>query len=91
MLGLACLVGYLIYYLRDSLRLLMVDRAQGTLFLALFLQQAFANLSESHWFQVTSFNFVVMTLATFCLARALVEARRVRRAPIVFQRRSASG
>jgi exopolysaccharide production protein ExoQ len=91
MLGLACLVGYLIYYLRDSLRLLMVDRPQGTLFLALFLQQAFANLSESHWFQVTSFNFVVMTLGTFCLARALVEARRGRQTPIVFQRRSASG
>ncbi|HUN93362.1 MAG TPA: O-antigen ligase family protein [Burkholderiaceae bacterium] len=77
--GLLVLVAYLVIYLRDSVRMVAFDRGQGALFLALFLQQAFANLSEAHWLQGTSLNFVVMTVATFALARALDDARRQRR------------
>ncbi len=60
-------------HLRQSLRALVVDRPQGALFLALFLQQALINLSESHWFNVLSLQFALMTLATAALARLLFE------------------
>jgi O-antigen ligase len=73
--GLACLGGYLIVYVRHSLRLYAVDRAQGALYLALFLLQAITNLSEALWLSVTTFDFVLMSIATTCLARAMVEAR----------------
>jgi exopolysaccharide production protein ExoQ len=73
--GLLCLASYLVVYLRQSLRLFALDRTQGALFLGLFLQQAITNLSEIHWFSVTSLDFVLMSLATTCLARALLESR----------------
>jgi O-antigen ligase len=73
--GLLCLGGYLIFYVRQSLRLFSFDRTQGALFLALFLQQAITNLSESHWLHVTSFDFVVMSLGTISIGRALLDIR----------------
>jgi O-antigen ligase len=87
-IGLLCLGGFLVVYVRQSLRLMKVDRAQGALFVVLFFQQTIDNLSESDWFFVTSLNFMLMSLATVSIARALVEARnpnaaRVRRgAPV---------
>ena len=73
--GLLCLLGYLIAYVRDSLRLMRIDRNQGALFLGLFFLQAIMNLSESTWLQTNaSFIFLIMTLATVSLARALLEA-----------------
>jgi O-antigen ligase len=78
--GLICLLGFLITYVRQSLRLVKTDRPQGILFLGLFFQQAIMNLSESTWFQANAgFTFMVMTLASICLGRALLEARRRRR------------
>ncbi len=71
--GLVCLLGYLAVHLHQSLRLFAADKAQGALFIALFVQQAIANLAESHWFSVLSLQFVVMTLATAALARLLLE------------------
>jgi len=73
--GLTCLVAYIVTYVRQSLRLLEIDRHQGALYLALFFQQAITNLSETHWFSVLSVDFVLMTLATTALARALLEHR----------------
>ncbi len=73
--GLVCLLGYIVVHLRQSLRVLTVDKAQGALFLSLFIQQAMVNLSESHWFSVLSLQFVLMTLATTALARGLLERR----------------
>lgn len=73
--GLLVLIGYLFVYLRQSLRLLQIDRVQAALFLALFLQQALVNLSESRWLSAQSVNFVIMTLATAALARSLLEHR----------------
>ncbi len=71
--GLACLIAYIITYVRQSLQLLGIDRNQGILYLALFFQQAITNLSETHWFSVLSVDFVIMTLATTALARGLLE------------------
>lgn len=74
--GLICLLGYLVYWVRQSLQLMKFDRGQGMLFLALFFQQAITNLSESTWLAINSaFAIAVATLATFALSRALLEQR----------------
>jgi O-antigen ligase len=74
--GLACLLGYLLSHVRQSLQLLKIDRNQGVLYLCFFFQQAVANLSESSWLSANvPLVFIVMTLATFCLARSLVDHR----------------
>jgi exopolysaccharide production protein ExoQ len=77
-IGLFLLLGYLIVYIRHSLRLLRIDYAQATLYLALMFQQLLTNLSESHWF-ILSDDFVILTFATFALARTLADAAPVRR------------
>ena len=75
-LGLVCLLGYMAYFVRQSLQLMRFDRAQGTLFLCLFFQQAIINLSESVWLQINgAFVFVLMTLAVFAMSRSLIDAR----------------
>jgi exopolysaccharide production protein ExoQ len=74
-LGLACLIAYIITYVRQSLSLLPIERSQAALYIALFLQQVISNQSESHWFSVLSVDFVIMTLATLALARSLLENR----------------
>lgn len=73
--GLLCLIGFLVGYLLQSLRVLAVDREQGALYLTLLLQQAVSNFSESLWLNVLSVGFVIMTLATAALARSLLELR----------------
>lgn len=75
LVGLACLLAYLVKHVKQALQLLGTDRPQGALYLALFFQQAIANLSESHWFSVLSVNFILMTLATTALARGMIEYR----------------
>jgi O-antigen ligase len=78
--GLACLLGYLVVWVRQSLWLMKFDRAQAVLFLAIFFQQAITNLSESTWLAINSaFAIAVVTLATFALARALLEQRLAQR------------
>lgn len=73
--GLTCLLAYIVTHVRQSLQLLGIDRNQGTLYLALFFQQAITNLSETHWFSVLSVQFVLTALATMALARGLLEHR----------------
>jgi O-antigen ligase len=74
--GMIVLFGYLIVYVRQSLQLMRFDRAQGALFLSLFFEQAIMNLSESTWLVVNSaFLFTIMTLATFALARSLLQLK----------------
>jgi O-antigen ligase len=77
-IGLFLLLGYLIVYIRQSLRLLQIDYGQATLYLALMFQQLLTNLSESHWF-ILSDDFVILTFATFGLARTLADAAPARR------------
>jgi exopolysaccharide production protein ExoQ len=71
--GLACLLGFMALFMRDALRLLRFDHAQGALMIALFAQQVMGNLSETHWFSVLSSDFVIMSFATLCLARQLLD------------------
>lgn len=71
--GVLCLLGYLLAYLRQCLRLMRTDRAQAVLFLALLFQQLLINLTESTWLDLDNFCFTVMTVATVMLARALLE------------------
>ena len=73
--GLLCLLAYMSTHVVQSLRLLEVNRNQAALYLALLVQQAITNLSETHWFSVLSVDFVIMALATTALARNLLEYR----------------
>ena len=74
--GLVCLLGFLVVFVRQSLRLFAVDRILGTFYLGLFFQQAMNNLSESLWFSATGpLPTFIVTLATFTLARALMDQR----------------
>ena len=70
--GFACLLGYFVVYLRQGLNLMRLEKARGALYLALIFRAFLADMSESHWFSVTSIDFVVFTLATFSLARELL-------------------
>ena len=74
-IGLLVLFGYLIVFVSQALTLLKVDRVQASIYLALFLQQAITNLAESRWLSPLSVDFVIMTLATAGLARALIDHR----------------
>jgi O-antigen ligase len=74
--GLICLSGFLIVYIRQCIKLLKLDRYQAALLLGLFFQQIIENLSGTNWLSVISFAFVIMTSATISLARALYEHRR---------------
>ncbi len=74
-LGLVVLMCYLLTFLIQALRMYGVERRQGALYLVLLIQQAIANLSESHWMNVLSVSFVIMTLATMSLGRLLLELR----------------
>lgn len=73
--GLMVLVGYMVTYMRDSLKLFRVDRHQGALYLAMFFMVAISNLSQSIWFS-SNIEFIVMSFATLALSRSLMEARR---------------
>jgi O-antigen ligase len=71
--GLLLLSGYLVSYVREAVRCSTREWTQGLLCLALWLQQALTNFSESHWFNVTSVDFVFLSVATFTLARQRVQ------------------
>ncbi|MGC3982237.1 MAG: O-antigen ligase family protein [Steroidobacteraceae bacterium] len=81
------LIGYIILFLRQALRLYGLDRAQGALFLVLLFHQLITNLTEAVWFNVRGVLFIIVTLTTMCLSRCLqlqLDARNAsapRRAP----------
>jgi O-antigen ligase len=79
-IGAACLIAYLLKYVRQGLRLFSTIRVQGALYLALLFQQLVINLSESRWFSVLSIEFVIMTLATFSMGRLLLQRQLERKA-----------
>ena len=78
--GGACLLAYLLTYLRQGLRLFKTMRVQASLYLVLLFSQLVLNLSESRWFSVLSLEFVIMTLSTFSMARLLILQREQRNA-----------
>jgi len=67
------LLGFLLTYLRQGLRLFSSARAQGALYLALLFEQLIANLSESRWFNVLTIEFVILTMATVAMGRELLQ------------------
>lgn len=75
LLGGALLLGFLFYYVRQSLQLFPFARAQGALFLGILFEQLLENMSESRWMNVLCVQFVIMTVATLALARAQLDHR----------------
>ena len=72
--GLIVLIAYLIVFVSQSLQVFKRERMQGSLYLALFFQQAIINLSESCWLSISAGTiFSIMTLATFALARSSMD------------------
>jgi O-antigen ligase len=77
--GLICLLGFLIFFVRHALLLMPFDRGQAVLYLALLFQQMVDNLSESEWFSRTA-TCTLLLLVSTCLSRARLEQNlRVRR------------
>ena len=76
--GLLLLLGYLVGYIKQALRLLRANYTQSALYLALIFQQLLTNLSETHWLFV-GHDFIVLTMATFGLARSLIDVTPAKR------------
>lgn len=74
--GLLCLLGYLIGYIRQSIGLMRVDRAQAALFIAIIFQQVIINLSEACWITARSASSNILIFATLALGRSVLDARR---------------
>jgi len=70
------LIGYLITYVRQGLRIFRQYRPQGALFLALIFEQFIANLSEARWWNSLTNEFVIMTIATLAMANVLLFLQR---------------
>ncbi|MGO9993185.1 MAG: O-antigen ligase family protein [Steroidobacteraceae bacterium] len=77
-IGILGLIGYIVVFIRQSLRLMKLIRTQAALYLALMFQGLLSNLSETSWFK-PDFWFVVITFATFAIARQLSDIDTLRR------------
>jgi exopolysaccharide production protein ExoQ len=75
LLGLACLVLFLCWYIRLALQLIRFDRSQAALYLGILFMEMVINMSESDLFSRTS-TFAILLLAVTCLSRELLEVRR---------------
>lgn len=67
--GLLLLLGFILRHARDAVQLAGTDWSGALPWLAVLLQQCVTNLSESHWFNVTSVDFVFMSAASLELSR----------------------
>jgi exopolysaccharide production protein ExoQ len=83
------LLGYFVRYIRDGLRVMRIDRAQGALYLTLLFRGFLADMSESHWMNALNIDFLIMTLATAAMARTLLQASLDRSAHVAAAARSA--
>jgi O-antigen ligase len=83
------LLGYFVRYIRDGLRVMRIDRAQGALYLTLLFRGFLSDMSESHWMSALSIDFLIMTLATAAMARTLLQAHLERSARAAAATRSA--
>jgi exopolysaccharide production protein ExoQ len=73
--GLVCLLGYILVFLRQSLELLRVDYTQGVLYLLFLFQDLITNLTDATWFSFLSLDFALTVLVMFALARAALDRR----------------
>ncbi|MGH9644271.1 MAG: O-antigen ligase family protein [Terriglobales bacterium] len=83
------LLGYFVRYIRDGLRVMRIDRAQGALYLTMLFRGFIADMSESHWMNALSIDFLIMTLATAAMARTLLQAHLDRSARVTTAARDA--
>ncbi|HEY2783078.1 MAG TPA: O-antigen ligase family protein [Steroidobacteraceae bacterium] len=74
--GALCLLGYIIAYLRQGMRLLTIVRPQAVLYLTLMFDQLIANLTESRWLNVLTCEFTIMTIATIAMGKTLLDQYR---------------
>jgi O-antigen ligase len=74
-IGLMCLLGFLVVFLRQSLAQLKIGYEQVTIYVALLLEELVSNMTSSEWLQPGSLSTPIVMLATFALARALVDQR----------------
>ena len=72
LVGLACLLAFIFWFVKQALQLMRIDRGQATLYLALLFQQMIMNMSESEWYSRSNSSFVLILAAT-CLARDLIQ------------------
>jgi O-antigen ligase len=73
--GLVCLLGYIVVYLRQSLVLLRSEYTLAVLYLALLFYSLIENLTSADWFDPVALEFVVSILVVFALARAAHDRR----------------
>ncbi|HEY0341232.1 MAG TPA: O-antigen ligase family protein, partial [Steroidobacteraceae bacterium] len=74
MVGLACVLLFIWFYIRQALQLMRIDRAQAALFLGVLFQDMILNMSESDWVS-RSDTFMILVLGSVCMARALGDLR----------------
>lgn len=74
--GLACLAGYVVVYVSQGIRIFAALRSQGALYLTLLFDQLIGNLSEAHWFNALSTEFMIMTIATLAMSRVIADRQR---------------
>jgi O-antigen ligase len=73
--GLVCLLGFLLVYLRQSLALLRIQYNQATVYVALMFEELVSNMTSSEWLQPLASGTPMVILATFAMARTLVDQR----------------
>jgi exopolysaccharide production protein ExoQ len=74
LLGLGCVLLFIWFYIRQALQLMHTDRPQAALFLAVLFQEMILNMSESDWISRSN-TFMILTLGSVCMARALGDRR----------------
>jgi len=67
-IGLMCLLGFLVVFLRQSLAQLKIGYEQVTIYVALLLEELVSNMTSSEWLQPGSLSTPIVMLATFALA-----------------------
>lgn len=80
--GLIILLGFLVVYVKQGIKLYLMDRGQGALYLCLFFQQCVINLSEATWFQIGEIiTTTTIIFAIFAMGRTLAEIKRTGQLP----------
>lgn len=73
--GLVCLLGFLLTYLRQALVLLRLQYNQATIYVAFLFEELVTNMTSSDWLEPLASPTPIVLLATFAMARTLVDYR----------------
>jgi exopolysaccharide production protein ExoQ len=74
LIGLAILLVFIVFYIRQALQLMRYDRSQAAMYLALLVQEMAMDMSESEWFSHSD-TFAIFALSSILLSRALLDVR----------------